>query len=327
MAAGIVGTGCYLPARTVTNADLARDGLDTTDAWIVEHTGIRERRIADADEATSDLAARAAAAAIENAGLSARDITLVICATSTPDHLMPATASIVQDRIGSGGGAFDLNAACSGFPYALSVGMALQAQQPKGRVLVIGADTYSRYLDWSDRSSAIFFGDGAGAVVLGPSAGNWLLASHCGSDGSHAGDIVIPAGGSRTPPSAHDFKAEDARFRMKGRAVWDFVRRQFPIVVRRVVADAALELGDIALVIPHQANGRLLRACAADLGIDEHRLFLNLDGYANTAAASIPIALAEAIARRRINEGDNVVLVGFGAGLAWSALCLRWGGR
>jgi len=322
----ILGTGSYAPERIVTNRELIASGLDTTDEWIVERTGIRERRIASPEEATSDLAARAAERALEMAGIKAADLDLIICATSTPDHPLPATANLIQHKLKCDAGALDVNAACSGFVYALSVGFALRSSGQARYVLVVGADTYSRILDWEDRRSAIFFGDGAGAAVLGPtSSGDWLLSSVHGSDGSGARQIMVQAGGSRLPATEERVRSRLTRFHMDGRAVWSFAVARMPATVREVATRAGLAVADIRLLIPHQSNQRMLEACCASLGLEEERLFLNVDRYANTASASVAIALDEAVRQRRIRPGDPVVLVGFGGGLSWSAVCLRWG--
>jgi 3-oxoacyl-[acyl-carrier-protein] synthase-3 len=324
--AGILGVGFYVPDEVVSNHDLVRRGLQTSDDWIVAHTGIRERRIAAPAQATSDLGAEAARRALDHAGVAREDIDLVVCATSTPDHLLPATASLIQHQLGLRAGAFDVNAACSGFVHALSVGFALQESARFRHVLVVAADTYSRFIDWQDRASAIFFGDGAAAAVLGPSSeGSWLLSGCQGSDGARASMITIVAGGSRFPADLARLEKRETTIRMQGPRVRDFVIDAVPAAIRRVVAAAQLGLSDIALVIPHQANARLIEACGERLELEPRRLFVNVDRYANTAAASVGIALAEAVQSGQIERGSNVVLVGFGGGLSWAALCLRWG--
>jgi 3-oxoacyl-[acyl-carrier-protein] synthase-3 len=321
----ICGTGSYVPEDAVSNEELLRSGLDTTDNWIVEHTGIRWRRIARPEQATSDLALVAARRALEAAELRPSDLDLIICATSTPDHQLPATASLLQHQLGCRSGAFDLNAACSGFVCALITGFALRRQMGYRHVLVVGADTYSRILNWKDRTSAVFFGDGAGAVVLGPShGGDWLMAAELGSDGGGAAAITVPSGGSRAPATEEHVRAQQHKFRMNGQAVWSFALDKMPAATRAVIARAGLALADIDLVIPHQANARMLHACADSLQLPPERLFLNLDRYANTASASVAIALDEAVRAGRVSRGHKVVLVGFGGGLSWSALCLRW---
>ena len=295
MPTAILGTGSYLPPNTVTNADLVQRGLDTTEEWIVEHTGIRERRIADPNQATSDLALVAARRALDAAGLRPADLDLIICATSSPDHQLPATASLLQHKLGCQAGAFDLNATCSGFAYALVVGFAMRRQTGCRHVLVVGADTYSRILNWEDRTTAVFFGDGAGAVVLGPTDGDdWLLASHHGSDGGGAPAIIVPAGGSRRPATEQRVRERETLFTMNGRAVWNFVLERVPAAIRTVTAQANLALSDIDLLIPHQANQRM-RTFAQRRELPPERLFINVDRYGNTASASVAIALDEAV--------------------------------
>jgi 3-oxoacyl-[acyl-carrier-protein] synthase-3 len=320
-----MGTGFFVPGDIVTNADVIARGLDSTPEWIMSHTGIRARRMAAATQATSDLAVEAARSALLAAGLLAGDLAFIVCATSTPDSPLPSTAALIAHRLGSQAGAIDLNAGCSGFAYALIVGMSLQRTLTRGHVLVIGADTYSRCLDWQDRGSAYFFGDGAGAAVLGHDEDDWMLGASYGSDGSGARAIEIPAGGSRLPATVERVQEKMTRFRMRGREVAEFVRYRFPLLVRDVVERSNLRMSDVALLIPHQANERLLGECIRDMGLARERVFLNMRDYANTAAASIAIALAEAVQMRRIRAGDVVVLAGFGAGLSWAALCLRWG--
>lgn len=299
-------------------------GLPTSDEWIVAHTGIRERRIAAGHQATSDLAVLAAQRALKVAGVQAREIDFIICATSSPDHLLPATANIIQHQLGCNAGGFDLNAGCSGFVHALTTGFALQATGRFRHTLVIAADTYSRFLDWKDRSTAVFFGDGAAAAVLGPSDDDsWLRGACESSQGALAREITIPAGGSRL--SVADATLAETRFQMNGRGVWDFVVSSIPLAIERVVAAAGIRLSDIALVVPHQANKRLLLACAERVGLAPDRFFLNVDCYANTAAASVGIALADACQRGRVQAGDYVLLIGFGAGLGWAGACIRWG--
>jgi 3-oxoacyl-[acyl-carrier-protein] synthase-3 len=268
----------------------------------------------------------AARRALEAAQVRPKDLDLIICATSSPDHPLPSTASLLQHKLGCQAAAFDLNASCSGFVYGLVTGFAMSRQDGCRRVLVVGADTYSRLLDWEDRSSAVFFGDGAGAVVLGPSSGeDWLLASDQGSDGRLAKAIMVPAGGSRLPATEERVRRRETRFHMDGRAVWNFVVEKMPATVRQVASRAGLPVSEIDLLIPHQANARMLRACADILKMSPDRLYLNVDRYANTAAASTAIALDEALRSGRIRRGNKVVMVAFGGGLSWSASCLRWG--
>ena len=327
MGTAIVGLGAFLPKERVTNDDLVRRGVNTTDEWISARTGISSRYWAGKDEATSDLALAAGRMALEDAGASINDVRLIICATSSPDHPIPATASLVQSRLGCrGAGAFDLNAVCSGFVHAVCAGFALCEQQRDGLVLVIGADTYSRWLDLRDRQTSIFFGDGAGAIVLAPSdRPSWLLASEHGSDGANADKIMVKMGGSRCPTTTQGLTDGQASLHMDGKAVWNFAVSHVPNLVRRVVEKSGLTLSQLDLVIPHQANARLLETCADELGIERRRMFMNLRDQGNTAAASIPMALEQARREGQVTAGSHLVLVGFGGGLAWSAACLKWG--
>jgi 3-oxoacyl-[acyl-carrier-protein] synthase-3 len=326
MGVGIIGTGAYLPEKLVTNESLVEHGVDTSDHWIESHTGIRNRYWAADGQATSDLAVEAAREALERAGASVDEVRLIICATSSPDYLIPATASLVQHRLGARAGGFDLNGICSGFVHALLAGFALCEQANDGLVLVIGADTYSRLLDLRQREASIFFGDGAGAVVLAPTASpSWLSSSVSGSAGEHFDKIIVPMGGSRRPCSIDGIAAGQNKLKMEGKAVWQFVTRQVPAAIREVVAAANLGLDDIDLIVPHQANLRMLSQCITELGVPEDRLMTNVDRYGNTAAASIPIALHEAVTGGRLRSGQHAVLVGFGGGLSWCAACLRWG--
>lgn len=327
MGAAIIGTGAYLPPQIVTNDDLVRiHGVDTSDAWIVSHTGIRARRWASAGQATSDLAYEAARRALDDAGATPRDVGLVLCATSTPDYPIPATASLVQHRLGVQAGGFDINGVCSGFMQALVTGFALSDQVGSGLILVIGADTYSRLIDLRDRRTAVFFGDGAGAVVLAPSSGpSWLRAACHGCDGAAFDRIIVPMGGSRTAMTLTGLEAGEHKLQMDGRAVWDFATARAPAAVREVATLSGLSVDDLDLLVPHQANLKLLERCMQQLGMPRDKLVTNVERYGNTAAASIPIALHEARAEGKLAAGQRVALVAFGAGLSWCAACLRWG--
>ncbi|MEY2566732.1 MAG: 3-oxoacyl-[acyl-carrier-protein] synthase, partial [Actinomycetota bacterium] len=297
--------------QRLTNVDLEAR-VDTTDAWIVERTGIRERRIAGASDTTASLASAAGASAIKDAGITPGDIDLVLVATCTPDQQLPSTASAVQDRLGLQGGALDVGAACAGFVYALVTASAMVEAGRAGAVLVIGAETLSRVTDPDDRGTLVLFGDGAGACVLQASddAGAGLLAFDLGCDGSLAHILEIPAG--------------ERYIRMEGSEVF---RRAVRVVVSS--AEAALEAAglssaDVDLFVPHQANARIVSAAGERLGVPAHRTVLNLDRYGNTSAASIPMALAESCEVGRITAGDVVLLSGFGAGMTWASAVLRW---
>jgi len=327
MGAAIVGTGAYVPNHVVSNDDLVRiHGVDTSDEWIVSHTGIRARRWASADQATSDLAHEAARRALDDAGATPADVALVICATSSPDYPIPATANLVQHRLGIQAGGFDINGVCSGFVQALVTGFALCEQLASGLVLVIGADTYSRLIDLRDRRTAVFFGDGAGAVVLAPRAGSsWLQGSSHGCNGAAFDRIIVPMGGSRTTTTAAGIDAGEHKLRMDGRSVWEFATQRVPAAVRDVAARSGLSVTDLDLLIPHQANLRMLEHCARELEMPRSKLVTNVERYGNTAAASIPIALHEARVEGKLGSGHRVALVAFGSGLSWCAACLRWG--
>ena len=323
--AHVVGWGKYVPRRVLTNDDLSRM-VETSDEWIRTRTGIRERRLADEGETTATMAVEAARQALEVARISPAQLDLIIVATVTPDHLFPATACLVQDALGAThAAAFDLSAGCSGFIYALSVAAHLLEAGAFQTALVIGAETLSRITDWSDRATCVLFGDGAGAVVLqaGENEGG-VLATVLGADGSGGDLLMLPAGGSRWPAS-HRTVAEGLHYlRMQGREVFRFAVRKMPATTRKVLERAGLTLDDVGLLIPHQANQRIIDAAARALGIPEDAVYVNLDRYGNTSAASIPIALCEAAEEGRIQPGDLVVCVGFGAGLTWGAAAIRW---
>jgi 3-oxoacyl-[acyl-carrier-protein] synthase-3 len=325
--AQITGWGMCVPEKVLTNADLARV-VDTTDEWIVERTGIRERHVAVGEkETTATLAVRAARDALLVAGITPLQIGLVIVATVTPDYPFPSTASLVQDALGaSAAGAFDLAAGCSGFIYALSTAASVIRSGGADHVLVIGAETLSRVIDWTDRNTCVLFGDGAGAVVVSACAEQCgVLASVLGSDGSGAELLILPAGGSRAP-ATHETVSSGGHFaRMNGREVFRFATTVMPRATEQVTARAGWQTSDLSLVIPHQANIRIIESAIKRLGLPPDRFFVNLDRYGNTSAASIPIALCEAIAAGRVKTGDKLVLVGFGAGLTWAAAAVEWG--
>lgn len=324
--AEIVGWGKYVPSKVLSNADL-ESALDTSDEWIKSRTGIHERRIASAKETSATLATRAAFAAIEVADISPSKIDLVIAATTTPDHVMPSTASLIQDAIGAdNAGAFDVNAACSGFVYALSVGSGLISGGVCRNVLVVGTDTMSRILDYSDRSTSVLFGDGAGAVILqATDKETGMLATALGSDGSGANLLWVPAGGGKHPASAETIKNRMHYIKMNGNEVFRFAVQAMAKASLQVIKDAGLTLDDVELFIPHQANIRIIQAAVKALKVPSERVFTNVERYGNTSAASVPIALCEAIEQGRITTGDHVVMVAFGAGLSWAAATIQWG--
>jgi 3-oxoacyl-[acyl-carrier-protein] synthase-3 len=323
--AHITGWGMSVPQQVLTNDDLSRM-VDTSDEWIRSRTGISERHIAGVRDSTATLASDAAAKALIVAGLPARYIDLIIVATSLPEYYFPSTACLVQDHLGVGdAAAFDLLAACSGFIYGLSVASQMIASGVHRNALVIGSETLSRLIDWNDRSTCVLFGDGAGAVVLqGSDRPGGLLSFSLHADGSGGDLLIVPAGGSRMPASPETVEDNKHTIAMDGRGVYRFATRVMASSVREVVAKAGLSLNDIRLIIPHQANRRIIDSAVKDLGLPPERFVVNVDRFGNTSAASIPIALCEAVADGRIRAGDNIVMVAFGAGLTWGSAVFRW---
>jgi 3-oxoacyl-[acyl-carrier-protein] synthase-3 len=322
---GILGTGAALPERILTNQQLAAM-VDTSAEWIQARTGIRERHIADERTATSDLATIAAQRALAAAGISAKEIDLVICATVTPDTMFPATACLVQDRIGArNAGAFDLSAGCSGFVYGLSCAVSMLQAGLCRYALVIGADTLSKITDFTDRTTCILFADGAGAVVLGPTEqGRGFLSFELGADGAGGPLIRQEAGGSRLPASHATVEARQHSITMAGQEVFKFAVRVLGASAEAALAKAGLDSGDIDLLIPHQANIRIIETAIGRLEIPPEKVYINLDRYGNTSSASIPIALDEVVRLGRLRAGDLLVMVAFGAGLTWGAAVVRW---
>ena len=322
--AGIVGLGSHVPSKVMTNEDWA--GLvETSDEWITTKTGIKERRIADPDVCTSDLAVIASQQAIEEAGLSPDDIDMLILATSSPDVPLSSTAGITQHKLGcSNAAAFDINAVCAGWVHALDIGSRYAGTRDYSNVLVVGSEVYSRILNWKDRGTCVLFGDGAGAAVLTDvGEGSGILGSWMMSDGSGSDVIEIPAGGVRTPiPSGFD--EGDQYFQMDGRAVWSFAIEAFPQAVRGVLKRIGRDLSEVDLIIPHQANLRIVEAGMENLGLPMDKTFTNLQRYGNTAGASVPIALREAVDGGLVNSGDLIVTAAFGGGLAWGANAFVW---
>jgi 3-oxoacyl-[acyl-carrier-protein] synthase-3 len=319
--AHIAGWGMAVPETVMTNDDLSAI-VETSDEWITTRTGIRERRIASERESTTTLAIRAAQRALEVADILPRQIDLIIVATSTPEFVFPSTASLVQDALGASfAGAFDLSAACSGFVYA--VDMAAQAIRTGSvsAALIIGAETMSRVLDWQDRTTCILFGDGAGALVLkaSPEQGG-VLSSVLRSDGAGGELLAIP---THNNIALGELKVQ--KMVMAGGEVFKFATRVVDESIRQVIEDSSITLDDVKLIVPHQANQRILDAVAKKLRIEPERFMVNLNRYGNTSAASIPIALCEAIEQKRVKEGDHIVFVGFGGGLTWAAMCVKWG--
>jgi 3-oxoacyl-[acyl-carrier-protein] synthase-3 len=322
--AEITGWGTALPPAVLTNDDMSRI-VETSDEWIATRTGIKERRISHVD--VSELGRVAGLRAIAAAGLEPAQIDMVINATCTPEHLLPATAGLIQDKIGAtGAGAMDLNANCSGFVYAHTVADSLVKTGAASRVLVLGAEKFSYILDWTDRSTCVLFGDGAGAIVVEPSDEPvGLMASELGNDGSAAEHLCLPGRGTAGQVAALD--PLTAGVRMNGPEIFRRAVTMMGEASQRVVRAAGWRLEDVDLLIPHQANQRILDATARRLGLDNAKVFSNLHAYGNTSAATIPIALAEALEQRRVTPGANLVFVAFGGGLSWAASAIKWGDR
>jgi len=324
MKARISGTGSYAPTRVLTNADL--EGMvATSDEWIRERTGIRERRIAATGEACSDLAVQAGKLALAAAGVASSDLDMILVATCTGDFPLPATACLVQHQLGATkAGACDLSAACCGFVYALSVADAY-IKTGMRHVLVIGSEVMSAITDWTDRNTCVLFGDGAGAVVLSASDGErGILSTDLRSDGTLCELIMVPGGGSRTPPSEKVLAERLHYIKMKGNETFKVAVRTLEDIARATLAANHVAVEDLDLYIPHQANVRILRAVMERLGLPMEKVLLNLERYGNTSAASIPIALDEAVREGRIKDGSLVMLGAFGAGLTWASAMIRW---
>jgi 3-oxoacyl-[acyl-carrier-protein] synthase-3 len=320
----MAGVGHYVPERVLSNADLEQM-LDTTDEWIVSRTGMRERHIARDDETTSDMGLAAARMALERAGLSASDIPCVIVATVTPDYIFPATASVLAAKLGiAGAAAFDIEIACSGFIYGLTVASSLIRAGVYERVLLVGSEKLSSITNYEDRGTAILFGDGAGAAVLEAADANCFLSSHLGSDGSDPSLLLVPSGGTVDPLTAESLAAKGNKMVMKGREVFRFAVTKMIEATDAALAKANLTRRDIAYVIPHQANRRIIDAAAKTLGVLADKVIITVDRFGNTSSASIPIALSETFGAGRLRDGDVIVFVGFGGGLSWGAVAWKW---
>ncbi|CAM4279813.1 3-oxoacyl-[acyl-carrier-protein] synthase-3 [Paenibacillus endophyticus] len=322
---GIIGTGKYVPERILSNKELEAM-VETNDEWIVTRTGIKERRLAAAEEATSDLALHASRAAIAAAGLTAEDIDLIIVATITPDMFFPSTACLLQDKLGAKkAAAFDLSAACSGFIYGLATGSSMIASGMYKHVLVVGAETLSRITDYTDRNTCILFGDGAGAVVLGAvEEGRGFRSFELGADGSGGELLKVSGGGSRVPASEASIQSKQHYIYMAGNDVFKFAVRIMGSVAEEALLKAGIAKEEVDLLVPHQANIRIIQSALNRLNLSEDKAMINLDKYGNMSSASIPVALAEAVEQGRVKEGDRIVLVGFGGGLTWGASVLVW---
>jgi len=325
--AHIVGWGKYVPNKVLTNDDLSRM-VDTSDEWIVTRTGIRERRVAGPKDTTASMGLAAAKEALERAGVRPHEVDLIIVATATPEHVFPSTASLIQDALGAvKAGAFDLSAGCTGFMYALTMGNQAIRSGASEIILVIGAETLSRIMDWKDRATCVLFGDGAGAVVLraGTLAAGGVLATLCRSDGSGGDLLMLPGGGSKFPASHQTLDQNLHTIKMNGREVFRFATRIMDKSAREVAAQAGIPIENVELIIPHQANLRIIQAAARALKLPDERFFVNLHRYGNTSSASIPIAICEAVEQGKLKPGDHCVMVGFGAGLTWGAALVKWG--
>lgn len=323
--AHIVGWGKYVPERVLTNDELSRM-VDTSDEWIFSRTGIRERRIVSQQETTASMSIAAAREALRVADADPVKIDLIVVGTVTPEYLFPSTACLVQDALGARhAAAFDLSAGCSGFMYALGVASHAIEAGAYQLALVIGAETLSRIVDWTDRRTCVLFGDGAGAVLLqaGEQPGG-VLSSVLGADGSGGELLMLPGGGSRFPPTPESVTNGLHYLHMDGRRVYRFATKVMVRATRQALDEAGLSLEDVSLLIPHQANQRIIDSAVGGLKLQDSQVFVNLDRYGNTSSASIAIALCEAVEAGRVKRGDTLVLVGFGAGLTWAAAAIRW---
>ena len=321
---GITGVGAYVPERILTNADLERM-VDTSDEWIVERTGIRERRIAEDDQAASDLALPACRDALAQAGVRAEDIDYIVVATATPDMIFPATACIIADQLGSPrAAAYDLLAGCTGFMYALAQAYGALAGGLAERALVIGSETLSKITNWHDRSTCIIFGDGAGAAVVERVADGGFRGFELGADGSGGLDLCVPASGSRTPITPQTIGQDLQYIKMNGREVYRFATRVMVTSAEGLLEACGATIDDVDLYVPHQANKRIIDHAAKHLGLPPERVLVNIDRYGNTSSASIPLGLVEAVEDGRIKPGTRVLLSGVGAGLTWGSAYMTW---
>jgi 3-oxoacyl-[acyl-carrier-protein] synthase-3 len=321
----IISTGSYLPEKILTNFDLEKI-VDTSDEWITERTGIKERRIASENQAASDLAYEASRLTLEKASLKAEDIDLLIVATVTGDMPFPSTACILQHRLGAkNAAAFDINAACSGFLYGLYVANSFVRSGMHKRVLIVGAEVLSKITDWEDRTTCVLFGDGAGAAIVEPTEEErGIISMHINSDGGMWDLLHIPGGGSRYPVSKNSLDKRLHYIKMKGNETFKVAVRTLEDLVLRILKDNKLDPSQLSLLIPHQANLRIIQATADRLGLPMDKVLINLDKYGNTSAASIPIALDEAVMTGRIKDGDYILLEAFGGGLTWASALIKW---
>jgi 3-oxoacyl-[acyl-carrier-protein] synthase III len=320
----VTGIGSYVPERVMTNDELSKL-VETSDEWIVERTGIRERRIAAPGQALSDLALPAAREALEQASLSGKDIDLLIVATVTPDMAFPSTGAIMADQLGApDAAAYDLSAGCTGFMYALAQAYGMLAGGLAGRALVVGGDVLSRIIDWTDRRTCVLFGDGAGAVVMEPVSERGFLAFELGADGSGGPQLYLPAGGSRAPASAETLAEKQHFVQMNGREVFKFATRVLISSAHEVLRAVGRSAEDVDVYIPHQANVRIIEYARKKLEIPEDRTVVDVDRFGNTSSGSIPLALGDAQAAGMLHDGDLVLMTGMGAGLTWGSALMEW---
>ena len=324
-AAGIIGIGCYLPEKKLTNQDLEKM-VDTSDAWITERTGIKTRHIAAPDQATSDLAYEASLQALADAKTKPEELDMIIVATETPDYKYPSTACLLQAKLGAKNAAcFDLSAGCSGFVYALGIGSQSIVSGLYKKILLVGAETLSRIINWTDRNTCVLFGDGAGAAVLGRvDDGYGVLSLELGADGTGGEHLIQPAGGRRNPTTHETVDAYGQCVHMDGQDVFKFAARKMPAACKKVLQKAGMTIDDIALLVPHQANLRIIDNAIDRLKINRDRVWINIEKHGNMSAACVPVCLTEAQQAGRLKKGDNVIMVAFGAGLTWAGALLKW---
>ena len=324
MQAVITGWGFYVPPKVLTNADLEAM-VDTSDAWIYERTGIRERHIVEGDEVTSGMATKAAKEALARARMRGEDLDAIIIATTSPDYFLPTAACLVQESLGARKAAvFDLGAACAGFVYGLAVARGLVASGAVRKILLVGAETISRFIDWTDRATCVIFGDGAGAVVIEASAaGAGIQSTALHGDGRQKKHLRLEGGGALHPASRRDDLASDF-IQMNGPEVFKLAVPAMADAAKEALAQAGLRLEDVDLFVPHQANARIIEAVAKRLGLDRSKVFIDIDRFGNTSAASIPIALCDAVGQGRVRQGDTLVFAAFGGGMTWGAAVVEW---
>jgi len=321
----ITGTGSYAPEKVLSNIDLEKM-VDTSDEWITERTGIKERRIAKASQAASDLGFEASKKALHNAGVKPRDIDMIIVATVTGDMPMPSTAAILQYKLGmKNSAAFDLNAACSGFLYGLSVADSFIKNGNSKKILLVGTEVLSRFTDWEDRTTCVLFGDAAGAVIVEATKENrGIMSTHISSDGNLWELLNIPGGGSKCPPSKESVRKREHYIKMKGNETFKIAVKTMERLVAETLKENKIKPSELSLLIPHQANLRIIQAIAQRLNLPMDKVVVNIDRYGNTSSASIPIALDEALRAGRIRDGDYILLEAFGGGLTWASALIKW---